>query len=73
LDDDCTNNNHQEQFVVEEVLENVVLVSFEFSCVDLIENLKQHKNVEEDRVVLSCFIIPVSDSNGAGDSKDFRT
>jgi hypothetical protein len=63
LDDDGGHNNDEEKFVVEEVLEDVILVSFEFSCVDLIENLEQDENIEEDRIVLSCLVVPISDSN----------
>lgn len=73
LDDDCHDHNDQEKFVVEEVFENVVLISFEFSGVDLVEDLKQHEDIEEDGVVFTSLVVPVFDSDWARDSEDFRT
>lgn len=73
LDDDGGNNNHQEELVVEEVLEDVVFVVLELTGVDLVEDLEQHENVEENGVVLSSLIVPVTHTNGWGDTEQFRT
>jgi len=64
LDDNGGDNNDQEEFVIEEMLEDIVFVIFEFSGVDFIEDLKKYENVEEDGIVFTCFIIPVFNSNG---------
>jgi hypothetical protein len=73
LNDDGGNNDNKEELVVEKVLEDIVFLVFEFSCIDFVEDLKEHEDIEENRVVFSGFIIPVLDSNGRGNSEDFRT
>lgn len=73
LDDDGADENDQEQFVVEEVFEDVVLVRFQLSGVDFVEDLEEHENVEEDGFVFAGLIVPFADSDRRGDSEDFGT
>lgn len=60
LDDNGGHNDHQEQFVIKEVLENIVFVVLQLTGIDLVKHLKQHKDIEEDGVVLSSLIVPVT-------------
>ena len=62
LDNEGEDENNKEERVVEEVLEDIDLCFLEFSGVDLVEDLHQDETVEEDGVVLSAFIGPVSRS-----------
>ena len=71
LDDDGGDHDHQEQLVVEEVLEDVVLVVLQLTGVDLVEDLQQHEDVEEDGVVLAGLVIPVAHADGGGDAEEF--
>jgi hypothetical protein len=71
LDDNCAYHNHKEQFVVEEILENVVLISLQFTGVDFVEYLQQDEYVEEDRVVFASFVIPVFHVNRGWNSEKF--
>lgn len=64
LNDNSGNYNDQEEFVVEEMLKNVVFIILKFSGVDFIEDLKEYENIEEYGVVFTCFIIPVFNSDG---------
>jgi len=73
LDDNGSNNNNQEEFVVEEVFEDVGFIGFEFSCVDFVEDLEEHKDVEEDGVVLSGLVVPFSDVNGWRNAEELGT
>ena len=57
------NDNNKEKFVVEEMLEDVEFIILEFSCIDFVEDLEKYEDVEEDRVVLSGFVVPFLDSN----------
>ena len=60
LDDDGADEDDQEKFVVEEVFKYVVFLSLQLSGIDLVEDLQQHEHVEEDRIVFSGLIVPVS-------------
>jgi hypothetical protein len=73
LDNNGGDNDNKKELVVEKVLEDIVFLVFEFSCIDFVEDLKEHEDIEENRVMFSGFIIPVFDSNGRGNSKNFRT
>ena len=72
MDDDGADEDDQEEFVVEEVFEDVVFMSLEFSSVDFVEDLEQDEDVEEDRVMLSGLIVPVTNADGRGNSEDLR-
>jgi hypothetical protein len=72
LNDNGGNNNNKEEFVVEEVFKDVVFFILELSCVNLVEDLEKHEDIEEDRVMLSSFAVPFLNSNRRGNSKDFR-
>lgn len=61
LDDDGADQDDDEEWVVEEVLEDVNLRWLQFSGIDFVENLEHHENVEEDGIVLSGFLVPVAD------------
>jgi hypothetical protein len=63
LNDNGGNDNNKEEFIIEEVLEDVVFFILEFSCINFVEDLEKNENVEEDRVMLSGFIVPIFDSN----------
>jgi len=63
LNDNGGNDNNKEEFVVEEMLEYVEFFILEFSCIDFVEDLEKYEDVEEDRVVLSGFVVPFLDSN----------
>ena len=62
LDNEGDDENDKEERVVEEILEDIDLCFLEFSGVDLVEDLHQDETVEEDAIVLSVFIVPVSRS-----------
>ncbi len=73
LNDDCCNQDHQEQWVVEEVLENVWFLNLQLSCVNLVKDLEQHKNIEENWVMLTSLIIPFFDMDWWWNSENLRT
>lgn len=73
LDDDGSHQNDEEEFVVEEVLEDVVLIVLQLTSIDLVEHLQQHEDVEEDWVMLTGLIVPVAHSNRWGNAEEFRT
>ncbi len=73
MDNNGGDNDNKEELVVEKVLEDIVFIVFELSCIDFVKNLEKHKDIEENRVMFSSFIIPVFDSNGRGNSENFRT
>lgn len=70
LHDNRTNNDAQEQEVVEESGEDVVLLESKLSGVDFVEDLHKDKGVEDQSVVLSllgsskCAIDWVNDEEG---------
>lgn len=43
------------------MLENVDLISLEFSCVDFVENLEENEDVEENAVMFTSLSVPVID------------
>lgn len=63
MNDDSADNDNQEKLVIEEVFKDVVLITFQFSSIDLVENLKKDEDVEENRVMFTSFIVPVSNSD----------
>jgi hypothetical protein len=71
LDDNCAYHNHEEQFVIEEALENVILISLQFTGVYFVEYLQQDEYIEENRVVLASFVIPVFHVNRGRNSEKF--
>ena len=73
MDDNGADNDDQEHLVVEKLLENVVFVRLQLTSVDFVEDLQQDKDVEENRVVLACFVIPVAYVDWRGNSEDLRT
>lgn len=73
LNDDGSNQNNQEKWVVEEVFKDVGFLWLKFSGVDFIEDLKQDENVEEDAVMFTSFLIPVSSLDWWWNSENFRT
>ena len=60
----CNHLYNNKELVVAEMLEDVDLPVLDLSGVDLVENLKQDEDVEENTVVLSCLIVPISNLNG---------
>lgn len=73
MDDDGAHNDNQEKLVVEEILEDIVLISFELPRIDFVEDLEKHENVEKDGVVLSSLVIPITDSDRTWDAEDLGT
>lgn len=60
MNDDGSDQDDQEKWVVEEVFEDVGFFWLQFSGVDFVEDLEQDENVEEDAVMFTGFLIPVS-------------
>ena len=73
LNDYCAYDNDQEEFVIEEIFENVVFISFQLTSVDFVEYLKENENVEEDGVVFSCLVVPIADSDRTGNAENIGT
>lgn len=73
LDDDGGNDDYEEELVVEEVLEDIVFVALELTSIDLVEDLQQDEDVEEDRIVLACLVIPFAHADGGGNAEEFGT
>ena len=48
----------KEEPIIEESLEHIIFILFEFSAVDFIEDLKEHENLEKQSVMNSFFNIP---------------
>jgi len=61
LDDKGENEDQEEHRVVEEICKYIDLGFFELSGIDLIEDLHQDEAVEENAVMFSTFIVPVTD------------
>ena len=47
LEKESSNDDHTEQFIGHEIMENVTF-PVNFSCVDFVENLHQNESVEDD-------------------------
>ena len=58
MNDYGANQDDDEQRVVEEVGKYVQLATLQLTAVYLIEDLKQHENVKEDRIMLARLVIP---------------
>jgi hypothetical protein len=63
LDDNGRHKDHEEQFVIEELLKNVKFICFQLSGIDFVKDLKQDEHIEEDRVVFPSLIVPFLYSN----------
>lgn len=73
LDNDCGNQDDDEQWVVEEVSENIDFSWLEFSGVYLVEYLHKHESVEENAVVFTRLNSPLFHSDWGLDSEQLRT
>jgi len=58
LNYDGENFYRKEEPIIEESLEHIIFILFEFSAVDFIEDLKEHENLEKQSVMNSFFNIP---------------
>ena len=65
--------NYYEHLIIEEIFENIKLFRAEFSAVNLVEELEEHKYVEEDRVMFSSVYVPDTDFDWWGNIKYFGT
>ena len=43
------------------MLENVVFISLEFSCVDFVEHLEENEDIEENTVMFTSLSVPFID------------
>lgn len=59
LDDNGEDNDEEEHGVIEEAIEDIDFSGLEFAAIDLIEDLEEHKAVEEERVMDGCLLTVV--------------
>jgi hypothetical protein len=59
LDDDGAKYDDEEEGVIEEADENVDFAALELASIDLVEDLKEHKTVEENGIVDGCCLSEV--------------
>lgn len=65
----CSNDNSQEEEIVEEALEDVILFVSKFSGVDFIKDLHEYESVKDESIVLGllswyCIVVGVIDEEG---------
>lgn len=73
LDDDGGNHDHEEELIIEEILEDIVFMVLELTSVDLVEDLQQDEDVEEDGVMLTGLIVPVTNTDRGRNAEQFGT
>lgn len=66
LDHNGDDQDENEERVVKEVLEDVDLGLFQLSGIDFVEDLHQDESVEEDTVMSSILVVPVSGVHSNG-------
>ena len=69
LHDACSQNDADKQVVVEEPMEDVVLLEPELPGIDLVEDLHEHKSVEDQSVVLGLLSGGEGAINGVNDEE----
>lgn len=73
LDGHSEDEDDEEEGIVEEIPEDVDFGGLQFSCVDLVEDLKQNESVEEDAVMLSAIYCPLLNADRGLDAENLRT